>query len=160
MFAKSMSIPDDLMREWLELLTDRSAEEIARLTDAQATHPRAAKETLGKDIVAFYYGQPAAIEAAEEWRRRFSQKQDPTDIPEKVISVSELQDGKIWVCKLLVLLGLAKSNKEAGRLAQQGAVTIGPDREKLTDPKANIPITDGLVVRVGSRNVVRVRLGP
>src|SRR4029077_6408254 len=50
MFAKVMSIPDDLMREWLELLTDRSAEEIARLTDPQLTHPMPAKKTPGPDI--------------------------------------------------------------------------------------------------------------
>src|SRR5262249_37903195 len=69
-FAKVMSIPDDLMREWFELLTDRPAEEIAQLTDSQATHPMEAKKTLGKDIVAFYHG--AAAEAQAEWQRRFS----------------------------------------------------------------------------------------
>src|SRR5438876_8891946 len=54
MFAKTMSIPDDLLREWFELLTDRSAAEIAKLIDAEQTHPKQAKETLGKDIVTFY----------------------------------------------------------------------------------------------------------
>src|SRR5437016_426072 len=80
MFAKTMSTPDDLMREWFELLTDRSAEEIAKLIDPQQTHPKQAKETLGKDIVTFYYGESAACESAGEWQRRFSQGQDPTEI--------------------------------------------------------------------------------
>src|SRR5206468_8477009 len=77
MFAKTMSIPDDLMREWFELLTNRPAEEIARLTDGQKTHPKQAKETLGKDIVSFYHGDQAAGEAAAEWERIVSQGQDP-----------------------------------------------------------------------------------
>src|SRR5438876_5682105 len=69
-FGKAMSIPDDLMREWFELLTDRQAEEIKRLCNAEATHPRQAKETLGTDIVSFYYGPAAAEKAAAEWRHR------------------------------------------------------------------------------------------
>src|SRR5262249_2927025 len=81
-FAKAMSIPDDLMREWFELLTDRPGDEVKQLCDAAVTHPRTAKETLGKDIVGFYHGGPAAEQAAAEWRHRFSERQDPTDIPE------------------------------------------------------------------------------
>src|SRR5436190_7957355 len=70
MFAKVMSIPDDLMREWFELLTDRSTDEISSLI---AANPMQAKKTLGQDIVRFYYGDPAASQAAEEWKRRFSE---------------------------------------------------------------------------------------
>src|SRR5438093_5014207 len=71
-FAKTMSIPDDLMRQWFELLTERRSEEINEFCDAQVTHPRDAKETLGKDIVRFYHGEEAADKAAAEWRHRFS----------------------------------------------------------------------------------------
>jgi tyrosyl-tRNA synthetase len=158
MFAKIMSVPDDLMKEWFELLTDRSADEVARLADASATHPRQAKETLGKDIVAFYHGAPAAEQAAQEWRQRFTERQDPTEIPEVSIPATELMDGRVWICKLLVLVGFAKSNNEARRAVQGGGVTIGPEREKVTDDKAQIPITDGLIVRFGNRRVARVRL--
>jgi tyrosyl-tRNA synthetase len=157
-FAKTMSIPDHLMREWFELLTDRPVEEIARLTDAQATHPMEAKKTLAGDIVHVYHGEPAAAEARAEWERRFSRREDPTDIPEKKLSKAELTDGKIWICKLLVLTGLAASNNEARRAVQAGSVTIGPDREKVTDPTANVAVPDGLIVRVGNRRVIRVRL--
>src|SRR5262249_15516298 len=80
MFGKTMKIPDELMREWFELLTDRSAEEIARLTDPQQTHPRQAKEMLAKDIVTFYHGGPVADEAAEDFRRQFTRKEDPNEI--------------------------------------------------------------------------------
>jgi tyrosyl-tRNA synthetase len=155
MVAKTMSIPDDLLREWFELLTDRSTEEITQLI---AGNPMEAKKTLGKDIASFYYGQAAAEAAADEWSRRFSQRRDPTEIREVSIPAAELPDGKMWICKLLVSLGLTKSNNEARRLVQQGGVTMGPDREKVTDPTANIAVTDGLIVRAGKLHVVRVRL--
>jgi tyrosyl-tRNA synthetase len=158
-FAKTMSIPDDLLRDWFELLTDRPAAEIATLADAAQTHPMKAKETLGKDIVAFYHGAAEAEAAAAEWRKRFSGRQDPTDIQEKEVARSQLVDGKMWICKLLVLLGLAASNNEARRLVEGGGVTLGPDKTKETDAKANVQVTDGLVVRVGSKKVVKVRLG-
>jgi tyrosyl-tRNA synthetase len=158
-FAKVMSVPDDLMKEWFELLTDRPAEEIAGMIDPGKTHPRQAKETLGKDIVTFYHGDQAAAEAAVEWQRRFSERQDPTDIPAVDVPAAELTDGKLWVCKLLVLVGFAKSNNEARRLlGPNSGVTIGPEREKIADPTANIQLTDGLIVRVGNRRVVRVRV--
>src|SRR5262249_35581425 len=79
MFAKVMSLPDSLMREWFDLLTDRPADEVAGLI---AQNPMHAKQTLGQDIVAFYRGQEAAQQAAAEWSHRFSGRQDPTEIPE------------------------------------------------------------------------------
>lgn len=157
-FAKTMSIPDNLMGEWFTLLTNRSAEEITRLTNPQTTHPRQAKEVLGKDIVAFYHGEAAALAAAEEWRKRFSQRQDPTDIPEVVVPAASLTAGKMSVAKLLVALGMATSNKEARRLIEGGGVTIGPERTKVTDINAIVEVTSGLIVRVGNRKVVRVRV--
>jgi tyrosyl-tRNA synthetase len=157
-FDKTMSIPDDLMPDWFTLLTDRSAEETARLTDPKQTHPMEAKKTLGKDIVRFYSGDAAAEAACAEWVRRFSQRQDPTEIPEKDIPVAELTGGQLGIARLLSLTGLAKSNNEARRAVEGGGVTVGDDRQKITDPKANVAVTDGLIVRVGKRNVVRVRL--
>jgi tyrosyl-tRNA synthetase len=157
-FAKTMSIADDLMREWFTLLTDRSAAEIAQLTDPKMTHPRQAKEVLGKDIVGFYHGESAALAAAEEWRKRFSQRQDPTDIPEEGVAKASLVEGKLPVAKLLVSLKLAASNNEARRLIQGGGVTIGPEREKITDVNATVTVATGLIVRVGNRKVVRIRL--
>jgi tyrosyl-tRNA synthetase len=157
-FDKTMSIPDHLMSEWFTLLTDRPAEEIARLTDPAQTHPMEAKKTLGKDIVRFYHGDAAAVAACAEWVRRFSSGQDPKEIPEKDIPAAELSDGQLGIVKLIALAGLAKSNNEARRAVEGGGVTIGEDRQKISDPKANVSVADGLIVRVGKRNVVRVRL--
>jgi tyrosyl-tRNA synthetase len=154
MVAKTMSIPDGLLREWFELLTDRPAAEIVELL----TDPMAAKVALGKDIARFYHADQAAEEGAAEWRKRFSERQDPTDIQVVRIPASELVDGKMPMYRLLVLLGFAKSNNEARRAVQQGGVTIGPEREKITDPVANISVTEGLIIRVGNRRVARVAL--
>jgi tyrosyl-tRNA synthetase len=156
MFAKTMKIPDTLLAEWFELLTDRSADQMAAILAS----PRQAKEALGKDIAAYYHGQRDAEEAAAEWTRRFSQRQDPSEIPEVGLSRAELDaNGRIWVCKLLLLVGLAKSNSEARRhIGPPSAVTIGPDREKITDQAANIEVTEGLVVRVGNRRMAKIRL--
>jgi tyrosyl-tRNA synthetase len=156
-FAKVMSIPDGLMGQWFTLLTDRPEEAIQRLTSA-ATHPMEAKKALGRDIVCFYHGGDAAAAAQAEWENRFSARQDPKEIPEAALPSAGLSDGAMAGSKLLVALGLAASNKEARRLIEQGGVTVGPDRVKLTDPNAAVPVRDGLIVRVGSRKVVRVQL--
>jgi tyrosyl-tRNA synthetase len=157
-FDKTMSMPDALMKQWFELLTDRPADEIARLADAAATHPRDAKLLLASDIIAFYYGKEAAGAARVEWIRKRTEHQDPSDIPEVNLPATELTDGKVWICKLLVALKLATSNGEGRRAVEGGAVTIGPNREAIQDPKANVAVTDGLIVRNGKRKIVRVRL--
>jgi tyrosyl-tRNA synthetase len=156
-FAKTMSIPDDLMRDWFTLLTDRGEEVIQRLVNSATTHPMEAKKTLGRDIVTFYHGAAAAEAAAAEWERRFSQRQDPTEIEEGAVPAAELADGKLPAFKLVALL-FGESNNAARRLIQGGGVTVGPDRAKVADPNQLIAVTPGLIVRVGSRRVKRVRL--
>jgi tyrosyl-tRNA synthetase len=158
-FGKIMSIPDALMVQWFTLLTDRSSDEIERLVDPAQTHPRQAKETLAKDIVCFYHGAAAADAAAAEFRRRFTEAQDPTNIEERPLPAASLIEGRLAVPKLLVALNLAKSNNEARRLIQGGGVTIGPNRDKVTDPNLAVEVTSGLIVRVGgSKKVVRVQV--
>jgi tyrosyl-tRNA synthetase len=157
-FDKTMSIEDGLMREWFELLTDHPAEEIARLVDPQATHPMAAKKLLAGDIVRFYHGDEAAKTAEAEFVKRFTKKEDPTEIPEVEISATELTDGKLWISKVLTLVGWVKSNNEARRAVEGGGVNIGPEKTKITDWKATVPVSDGLIVRWTSRRVARLRL--
>jgi tyrosyl-tRNA synthetase len=118
----------------------------------------AAKKVLGDAIVSFYHGQAAACEACAEWERRFSQRQDPTEIAEVTIPTADLTDGKLWIVKLLTAAGLAKGTNEARRHVANGGVTIGPDRTKITDEKASVAVSDGLIIRVGKREVRRVRL--
>ncbi len=121
-------------------------------------NPRDAKLTLGKDIVTFYYGPQAADEAAAEWSKKFSRGEDPTDIPDFTVPAGELVEGKILVSKLIVLLGWAKSNNEARRAMEGGGVNFAADKVKVNDPKANVEVTEGLIVRLGSRKIARLRL--
>lgn len=154
-FQKTMSIPDALLKEWYTLLTDRDS---AAVENAIATNPMEAKKLLAVEIVTAFHGADAAKTARIEWERQFSQKQDPDNIPDALIESVDLQDGQIGIAKLLVALGLAKSNNEARQKVQEGAVTIGPDRTKIADPKAIVAVVEGLIVRLGSRRIVRVKL--
>ena len=133
-------------------------DELARLLDPGQTHPMDAKKTLAADIVKFYHGPETAQHSRAEWEKRFSGRQDPTDIPQVTVARESLVDGGLPLFKLLVALQMAKSGNDARRLVEGGGVTLGPDRQKLTDPNAAVPIADGLIVRVGNRRIAAVRL--
>jgi tyrosyl-tRNA synthetase len=154
-FDKTMSIPDHLMAEWFMLLTDRPKEETEPLIAAK---PMEAKKLLGQDIVRFYHGDEAAKNACAEWVNRFSNRNDPTEIDDAPIPASEVSNGQIGIVKVLVLTKLATSNNEARRAVEGGGVTIGDEKQKISDPKANVAVNDGLIVRIGKRKIVRVRL--
>ena len=154
-FDRTMSIPDTLLQEWFDLLTDRPAAEVQQLI---AGNPFEAKKTLAADIVGFYHGAESAKGARAEWERTKSQKQDPTEIPEVELPSSSLNEGKLPVAKLLVALKLAPSGNEARRLVQGGGVSVGPERTKLADPNGALDVATGLIVRVGNRKIARVRL--
>lgn len=159
-FGKTMSIPDQLMREWFELLTDRESDEIARLTDPAQTHPRLAKECLARDIITFYHGSAAAEDCAREFKERFGgDRKDPADIEEVPVKRSDLTNGEVGIVRLLVLMGFAKSNNDARRLlGPNSGITIGEERMKIVEPDAKIRVTDGLIVRSGVKRVKKVRL--
>jgi tyrosyl-tRNA synthetase len=156
-FGKVMSIPDEPMRQYFTLLTDIPLEEVDRLLSPRV-NPRDAKEVLGKAIVSQYGGPEAGEKAAEAFRRR-SEGLDPEEIPEKTIARADLSpEGGLAAPRLIVGLGLETSTSNARRVIEQGGVNIGPDRTPITDPKAMVPVSDGLIVRVGKRKIARVRL--
>jgi tyrosyl-tRNA synthetase len=157
-FGKTMSIPDDPMREWFTLLTDRPQPEIDVLVDPGRTHPKTAKLTLARDIVTFYHGADAATSAQASWEKQFSERKDPDTIQEVWIPPDEAAK-PIGLPQLLVRVGFCKSNNEGRQKVIEGAVTIGLDRTKMTDPKAMITLEDGLVVRLGSKKIARIRVG-
>jgi len=157
-FGKTLSIPDDLMKEWFTLLTDRPVSEIETLADSTKTHPMIAKKTLARDIVAFYYGADAATSAQANFEKQFGDKKDPDNIPEIAIPASEATQ-PIGLLALLVKVGFCKSNSEARNKVTEGAVSIGPERTKITDWRATVTLEDGLVVRLGSKKIVRIRIG-
>ena len=87
-----------------------------------------------------------------------SDKKDPEDIPQVPVERASLSDGTLPLFRLLLTLQLASSGNEARRHVQGGGVTIGPDRTKMSDPNALITVVDGLIVRVGSRKIVKAQL--
>jgi len=154
MFGKVMSIPDALMENYWTLLTDRPLAEVQ--ATLRSVHPREAKEALAVDIAARYHGAGAAKAAAEEFRRVFSEKEKPSEIPEISVPAGELKDGQIGLARLIVAAGFAKSNGEAMRLVGQGAVSL--DDAPLSDPKAFIAVRSGQVLRVGKRRWGRLSI--
>ena len=156
-FGKIMSIPDEPMRLYFTLLTELPLDEVDRLL-GPGINPRDAKEVLGRAIVAQYHGAEAAERVAAEFRRRAA-GEDPEEIPEVALDASKLDaEGRIPAFVLLRELGLETSTSNARRLIEQGGLTIGPDRQSITDPKTLIAVSDGLIVRVGKRKIVRVRI--
>jgi len=160
-FFKIMQVPDDLMREWFELLTDLPASEITKLVDPAQTHPKAAKQRLGIEVATFYHGAEAATQACADWESEVRGKQDAVDMKEVSVSLAAVAtaSGKAGILKLIVAAGLAKSNTEARNKVLEGAVNVGPERSTIADPKAEIDAADGLVMRLGKRTV-RVRIVP
>ncbi|HYG79303.1 MAG TPA: tyrosine--tRNA ligase [Pyrinomonadaceae bacterium] len=154
MFGKVMSISDELMWRYYELLTDLRVEEIAKLraeTDAGTLHPRGVKVDLAKRIITDFHSAGDAHSAEEEFNRIFRQKQAPDDIKNFMGRV-----GKMKVAQLLVDADLAPSKAEARRLIEQGGVRI--EGEKVTQHDAEIDVTtESFLVQVGKRRFLRVR---
>lgn len=158
MYGKAMSVPDELMLKYFELVTDLTLEELDRLRAGLkegSIHPRDAKMMLAGRLVQMYHGQEAAAEAEAHFRRVFQQRELPEEIPEKEIPDSELEEGKLWIVQLLSSLGLVSSNGEARRMVKQGAVKI--DGDKISDQDARITVNDGMVIQVGKRKFARVK---
>lgn len=159
MFGKLMSVSDDLMWRYLDLLSTRSSEAIADLRERVSSgeqHPRDAKVDFASEIVARYHGAPIAEESAAEWSRIFSQRKIPTDIPEVTLAT---EDGSITL--LAVLTGvkepeLVSSGGEAKRMLKQGAVSV--DGDKLQDPYHRLEAGKTHVVKVGKRRFAKVTL--
>jgi tyrosyl-tRNA synthetase len=152
MYGKVMSIPDEIMRRYFELCTDVAMAEVDRRLGAD--HPRDNKRWLAREIVKIYHGEAAATHADDEFVRVFSQKGVPDEMPSVEIAKSELEDGKLYVIKLLVAAKLAPSNKEARRKVEQGAVSV--NGEKVVEV-SNVALSGGEILKVG-RHHVRVSL--
>jgi tyrosyl-tRNA synthetase len=149
-----MSISDDLMFRYYELLTDTPMVEIQKLKqDVQAgkRHPMDTKADLAIRIIAGYHGEAAAEAAREEFNRVFRNKEIPEDIEVKNVS---LNSGPLRIMKLLTSVGLAPSNAEAQRLIESGAVHMNGQR--ITDIRAEISQPDEYLFKVGKRRFLKV----
>src|SRR5215203_4583327 len=144
MFGKVMSISDDLMWRYYELLTDLSPSEISNFRSEieNGKNPRDLKVNLAKLIIRDFHSQSAAQAAEDEFNRRFVKKEVPDEIQEVSIPAQTYK-----LADLVVASGLVAAKGEAKRLIEQGGVKI--NGEKATSPSAEVELTDSLILQVG-----------
>ncbi len=153
MFGKLMSISDELMWRYFEVLSFRSLDDIAALKKAVADgmNPRDAKFELGREIVDRFHGRQAAEAAQAAFVAQFQKGALPEDMPE--VSV-DAEDGQVGIAHLLKRAGLVSSTSEAFRMIKQGAVRI--DGERIEDRGLEISAGSTGVYQVGRRRFARV----
>ena len=153
MFGKLMSITDDLMWRYSELLSSRPLEAIQAERDRVARgdlHPKDVKVAFAREMVARFHGPEAAEEAAAEFERRFSRREvDPEKLPEHVVGTA---GAPVPLVRALLDAQLVASTSEARRLIAQGAVKV--DGERVSDPKAELAPGTHLV-QVGKLRAAR-----
>lgn len=154
MFGKVMSIPDALLWNWYELLTDEPLAALAALrrrVEEGSVNPRDAKARLGRTIVRQFHGTEAADRAEEDFRRAFSRGEVPDDVETRSLPVT----GAAPAAKTLVALGLAASMREARRKIAEGALRVyvdGTDAPReIRDPEEDLSAGGGGVLRLGRR---------
>lgn len=153
MFGKVMSISDDLMWRYYELLTDLLPAEIQNLRSQieKGENPRNVKVNLAKSIIKDFHSAADADAAADEFNRRFVHKEIPDAIEEKQVA-----GGVYKLADLLAETGLAASKGEARRLIEQGGVKV--NGEKAAAATAEVTITpDGVLLQVGKRKFLRLK---
>jgi len=159
MFGKVMSIPDALMITYWSLLTGAGKHEIEVVEERLATgdyHPAEAKRDLAERLVTLYHSTEQARMAREHFDRVFKERDLPEVIPESALPDGVVQDGTVWLPRLMTALGLAASNGEARRLVAQGGVKLND--AIVQDPSAELDPADlqGAVLQVGKRRFVRI----
>jgi tyrosyl-tRNA synthetase len=164
MYGKVMSISDEMMWRYYELLTDLQVAEIEKKREA---HPMQAKKELARRIVADFHSAEAARKAGEDWEKQFQKKEVPEDLEEvpvkaadvlakpdgtthdRIAEVGESGEFRIKLDRLLVAIGLADSVSDAVRKIKQRAVKV--NGELKTEPLILLETRKGASVRVGKR---------
>ncbi|MBM3475614.1 MAG: tyrosine--tRNA ligase [Armatimonadetes bacterium] len=173
MFGKLMSIPDGVpdgdgnlahpfgvICHYYQALLEwplARCEELERDLEAGRAHPRDAKASMARAIVAQYHSEAAAEEAAAEFDRVFAERQLPSDMPDVTIPADLVTDGRIDPVRLVRHCGFAATNGEARRLIDQGGVRVND--AVVGDLAAPVAVADGDILRVGKRRFARLRIG-
>lgn len=155
MFGKIMSISDELMWRYYDLLSFRPLDEIAALRESvtQGTNPRDVKIALAREIIARFHSEEDAEAAYQDFVQRFQKNAIPDDMPEVTLT---LDNGELAIGNLLKQADLVASTSDAMRMIKQGAVKI--DGDKVDDPKLKITETGVKVFQVGKRKFARVTI--
>ncbi len=157
MYGKVMSVPDTLIINYFELLTDvldEELDEFRKSLESNRVNPMDLKKRLAYELVSQLHGKESARQAEEEFTNVFQKRETPEEIKEYAVSFREFEidNACIDIGKLLAATGQVKSRTEANRLIGQGAISI--EGEKLTDPIA--PLKSGTVIKVGKHRFVKI----
>jgi len=158
MYGKVMSIPDEIMGDYFELVLGEPPgfkEELMKSIESGERHPMEAKMELARRIVSLFHSDLEAKSAEENFSRVFRQDSLPTDI--EVVKLTGIEEGDlVEVRKILVMCGLAPSLSEAKRLIKAGAVRV--NEERIYDPSALVQVQNGTIFRVGKRRICQIAL--
>jgi len=157
MYGKVMSVPDNLMVKYFELVTDVSLDEIKKIKiglESNDLHPRDMKKRLAREIVKLYHRQSAAIIAEEEFEKVFKNKLYPEEIKKLEIKKDILKDGKRGIVNLVKDSGILGSTGEAIRMVRQGGVRV--NGEKISDPHIDLTVKDGMIIKIGKLNFIKL----
>ncbi len=149
-YGKVMSISDDLMMRWYELLSDVSKDALDEIK-AGRVHPKEAKEALAFELTARFWDKESAEKAQADFKALFARKEVPDEIEEFHMTGAP---GSVLVGKVMVAAGLAKSTSEAIRLIDQGGVKV--DGERVANSKVEIPSKNPVLLQVGKRFFKRI----
>ena len=155
MFGKVMSISDDLMWRYYELLTDATVDDLNALkfkAEAGDENPRDLKVNLAKQIIKDFHSWEAAENAEEEFERRFVKKEVPDEIEERPIASQTYR-----LADLIAMTGLAGSKGEARRLIEQGGVKINGEKATLAATELEIKPGETILLQVGKLKFLRVK---
>lgn len=159
MFGKIMSISDDLMLKYYELLSDMPLEEFKRLKvgiSAGTYHPKEAKVNLAKEIIARFHSTTAAQASHENFDKMFRDKEIPDDIEEIAIIHSS---NRISIPHFLKEIGMVASVSEGTRMVEQAGVSIAPlcgGFQKVNEKELNVEDLIGKVIKVGKRKFKKI----
>jgi tyrosyl-tRNA synthetase len=153
-FGKIMSIPDNLIYTYFELLTDIPENDLLKIKndfEDKNTNPMILKKRLGKEIVRMYYNKVEADKACEEFEKVFSKKELPEEIPTKYF---EHDEPEIWIGHLLVKAGCVQYTSEIRRLIRQGGLYI--DNKRIDDEDLKVPVEGEKLVKLGKRRFYKI----
>ena len=156
MYSKAMSIPDELIVKYYDLVTDIHPDEIEEIKKELANgkaNPRDIKMKLAKEIVKLYHGEVVAKDSEDYFKLVFQKKSIPDDIKEMEISNKSMINEQSTIFKIITHMEFAKSNREARRLVEQGAVKL--NGEKISNETA-FNLKDGDVIQCGKSNFVKI----
>lgn len=152
MFKKAMIVPDHLLLRYSELCTALDLDQMKACIDSNVNE---AHRVFARELVRIYHGE-VPIAHAEERYDYIAKGGIPEDIPEYKLDTSELQDGKIWICRLATLTGLTPSNGEARRMIQNKGLKL--DGEVVQDAQLQVELRNPVVLQKGKDRFIKVAL--